>query len=135
MSDGNGCPNIHIVTDADPPFLFHRGEGYERHRLPGGTTVIYPNPALPPLADSRAAVADALDHPEGTEPLDAHLRAGMKVTIAFDDISLPLPRMARPDIRQTVIEVVLERLDRAGVTDVELICAICLHRRCTPAHD
>ena len=133
MSDGNGCPNIHIVTDADPPFLFHRGEGYERHRLPEGTTVIYPNPALPPLADSRGAVAEALDHPEGTEPLDAHLRAGMKVTIAFDDISLPLPRMARPDIRQTVIEVVLERLDQAGVTDIELICAICLHRRCTPA--
>ncbi len=133
MPDGNSGPNIHIVTAADPPFLFHRGEGYERHRLPAGTTVIYPNPVLEPLADRRGAIIHALDHPEGTEPLDAHLRSGMKVTIAFDDISLPLPRMARPDIRQTILEVVLERLDRAGVTDIELICAICLHRRCTPA--
>ena len=46
------------------------------------------------------------------EPLSGHLRAGMKVTIAFDDVSLPLPAMAKPDIRQTVIEVVLERLER-----------------------
>jgi len=41
--------------------------------------------------------------------------------------------MTRPDIRQTVAEVVLERLDKAGVTDVHFIAAICLHRRVTPA--
>ena len=133
MAAVNGYPNIHRVTADDPTFLFHRGEGYERHRLPVGTTVIYANDPIEPIADRKAAIIDAIDHPEGTDPLDAHLRAGMKVTIAFDDVSLPLPAMARPDIRQTVMEVVLERLDRAGVTDIELICAICLHRRCTPA--
>ena len=57
----------------------------------------------------------------------------MKVTIAFDDVSLPLPRMTRPDIRQTVMEALLDHLDRAGIIDIHLICAICLHRRCTPA--
>ena len=31
----------------------------------------------------------------------------MKVTIAVDDISLPLPPMATPDIRQTMLEIVL----------------------------
>jgi hypothetical protein len=133
MSETSGYPNIHTVTPSDPPFLFHRGEGYERHRLPAGTRVIYANPALPPIADRRSAIEHAVDHPERSEPLDALLKPGMKVTIAFDDVSLPLPRMAKPDIRQTVMEVVIERLDRAGVTDVELICAICLHRRCTPA--
>ncbi len=133
MSLSNGSPNIHTVTAGDPPFLFHRGEGYTRHRLPVGTDVIYAHPPLPGLPDRRGATENALDHPLGTEPFNAHLRAGMKVTIAFDDVSLPLPRMKRPDIRQTVMEVVLERLDRAGVTDIELICAICLHRRCTPA--
>jgi len=133
MSKTNGSSNLHMVTASDPPFLFHRGEGYERHRLPVGTTVIYPNPPLDPVPDRRAAISHAIDHPEGAEPLDAQLKPGMKVTIAFDDVSLPLPAMARPDIRQTVLEVVLERLDRAGVTDIELICAICLHRRCTPA--
>ena len=133
MTRTNGQPNIHTVTADDPPFLFHRGEGYTRHRLPVGTSVIYPNPPLEPLPDRRAAIEHAIDHPQGTEPLDAHLRPGMKVTIAFDDVSLPLPRMKRPDIRQSVLEVLLERLDRAGVTDIHLICAICLHRRCTPA--
>ncbi|MEK7710667.1 MAG: lactate racemase domain-containing protein [Planctomycetota bacterium] len=133
MSGRNGKGNIHTVTADDPPFLFHRGEGYTRHRLPVGTKVIYPNAPLDALPDRRAAIEHAIDHPLGTDPLDALLRAGMKVTIAFDDVSLPLPRMQAPDIRQSVMEVVLERLDRAGVTDVELICAICLHRRCTPA--
>lgn len=125
--------NIHEVTADDPPFLFHRGEGFCRHRLPVGTDVIYPHPPLTPMSDRRSAVIHAIDHPEGMDPLDALLKPGMKVTIAFDDVSLPLPHMSRPDIRQTVIEIVLERLDRAGVTDVELICAICLHRRNTPA--
>jgi len=132
MSNADGYPNVHTVSDRDPPFLFHRGEGYERHRLPAGTRVIYANPPLPSVPDPRAAVVHALDHPEGAEPLDTQLKAGMKVTLAFDDVSLPLPRMARPDIRQIVLEEVISRLDRAGVTDVELICAICLHRRCTP---
>ncbi len=132
MSSKNGLPNIHTVTASDPPFLFHRGEGYGRHRLPEGTRVIYPNEPLTPLPDRRAAIENAIDHPEGTDPLDAQLRPGMKVTIAFDDVSLPLPGMKKPDIRQTVIEIVLERLEKAGITDIELICAICLHRRCTP---
>lgn len=132
MANENGFPNIHTVTAKDPPFLFHCGEGFERHRLPVGTSVICRIPPLEPIADRREAVNHALDHPEGTEPLDAHLKPGMAVTIAFDDISLPLPGMPKPDIRQTVIEAVVERLDRAGVTDIELICAICLHRRCTP---
>lgn len=133
MDSSNGYPNIHTVQASDPPFLFHCGEGYQRHALPAGTDVIYPNAAQEGLPDRRAAIEHALDHPEGTDPLDAHLNPGMRVTIAFDDISLPLPPMARPDIRQSVMEIVLERLDRAGVSDIELICAICLHRRCTPA--
>lgn len=132
MKQDSRSSNLHRVTSDDPPFLFHCGEGYERHRLPVGTAVIYPNPPVPAKPDRRAAIVHAIDHPEEMDPLDAHLSPGMKVTIAFDDVSLPLPAMARPDVRQTVLEVVLERLDRAGVTDIELICAICLHRRCTP---
>lgn len=133
MTDRSGSTNVHTVTANDPPYLFHRGESFERHRLPVGTTVVYPNDPLPAIADRRAAINHALDHPEGTDPLNAQLSPGMKVTVAFDDVSLPVPRMARPDIRQTIIEIVIERLERAGISDIELICAICLHRRCTPA--
>ena len=57
----------------------------------------------------------------------------MKLTIAFDDISLPLPQMKRPDIRQRVIEAVLDLAADAGVDDVELIAALALHRRMTEA--
>ena len=57
----------------------------------------------------------------------------MKLTIAFDDISLPLPKMRRPDIRQRVIEAVLDLAADAGVDDVQLICALALHRRMTEA--
>ncbi|MFQ5422430.1 MAG: lactate racemase domain-containing protein [Phycisphaerae bacterium] len=126
----DGC--IHHVRRSDPPFLFHRGEGYELHRLPVDTRVIYPRPPVPALPDVRAAIEDALTRPLECEPLAEMLRPGMKVTIAFDDISLPLPRMKRPDVRQLIMEAVIEKLDAAGVTDIELICAICLHRRLTP---
>jgi hypothetical protein len=57
----------------------------------------------------------------------------MKLTIAFDDISLPLPPMRRPDVRQRVIEAVLDLAAEAGVDDVHLIAALALHRRMTEA--
>ena len=57
----------------------------------------------------------------------------MKLTIAFDDISLPLPQMRRPDVRQRVIEAVLDLAADAGVDDVHLIAALALHRRMTEA--
>jgi hypothetical protein len=57
----------------------------------------------------------------------------MKLTIAFDDVSLPLPQMRRPDIRQRVIEAVLDLAAAAGVDDVHLIAALALHRRMTEA--
>ncbi len=124
---------IHHVGRNDPPYLFHCGENFETHHLPVGTRVIYPKPPLPGIADVRGAIAHAIDHPMGCAPLAEKLKSGMKVTIAFDDISLPLPPMQRPDIRQQVMETVLDRLERAGVTDIEFICAVCLHRRLTPA--
>ena len=57
----------------------------------------------------------------------------MRLTIAFDDMSLPLPPMRRPDTRQLVIEQVLDLAAEAGVDDVVLICALALHRRMTEA--
>src|SRR5205807_3791900 len=64
-----------------------------------------------------------------SKPLPALLFPGMKLTIAFDDISLPLPPMQAPDIRQRVIEAVLDMAAEAGVDDVVLIAALALHRR------
>jgi hypothetical protein len=121
------------VTDRSPPTLFHAGESLRLERLPVGSRIVYPPPPLKGLADVEAAIADALDSPLGMDPLDALLRPGMRLTIAFDDISLPLPPMRTPDIRQRVIEQVLERAYRAGVDDIHLIAALAVHRRMTPA--
>ena len=42
----------------------------------------------------------------------------MQLTIAFDDLSIPLPPMRAPDIRQRIIEQVLTMAADAGVDDV-----------------
>jgi lactate racemase len=95
--------------------------------------VIYPPESLPGLRDVPEAIHHALMNPLGSEPLPELLTPGMKLTIAFDDISLPLPPMVTPDIRQQIIEAVLELAAAKGVDDVELIVANALHRRMTAA--
>src|ERR671931_987617 len=121
------------VDERTPPLLVHEGEGFHMHRFPLGTRVVYPPDSLPPVQDVTAAIRNALLHPENSEPLPELLRPGMRLTIAFDDISLPLPPMRTPDVRQLVIEQVLERAYRAGVDDIHLIAALAVHRRMTPA--
>jgi hypothetical protein len=121
------------VDRSTPPTLFMHGEGFKLERLPVGSRIIYPAEALPTLKDPDGAIRHALEHPIDQEPLRAQLFPGMKLTIAFDDISLPLPPMQRPDIRQRVIEAVLDVAAEVGVDDVHIIAALALHRRMTEA--
>ncbi|MGH9266598.1 MAG: lactate racemase domain-containing protein, partial [Acidimicrobiales bacterium] len=121
------------VDERTPPILFHYGEGFRLERLPLGSRVVYPPEPVAPIRDVDRAITEALEHPQGSEPLSALLKPGMRLTIAFDDISLPLPPMRTPDIRGRVIEQVLELAARAGVDDVKLVVANSLHRRMTAA--
>ncbi|CAN5831331.1 hypothetical protein BH24ACT2_BH24ACT2_15210 [soil metagenome] len=121
------------VDRSTPPTLFHHGEGFRLERLPVGSRIVYPPEALPVLDDIDGAIRHALLHPVDSDPLPALLHPGMRLTIAFDDISLPLPPMRRPDVRQRVIEAVLDLAAEAGVDDVHLIAALALHRRMTEA--
>ena len=57
----------------------------------------------------------------------------MKVVIAIDDISVPLPPMRRPDVRERVLTIVSQMLADHGVEDVEIIIATSIHRRMTAA--
>src|SRR5262245_623520 len=129
--DRSDC--IHTVQSDNEHFLLNHGEQFLWETLPAGTRVIYPPRPLSALEDVDAAIEHAIENPLGADPLSAQLRRGMKVTIAFDDISLPLPPMRTPDNRQRIIEKVLGRCAAAGVDDIHLICAIALHRRMTPA--
>ena len=128
-------PRPGFVLDVDrstPPILFWHGEQYRLERLPTGSRVVYPPEPVAPLSDPDAAIRHALLHPLGdSQPLPTLLRPGMKLTICFDDLSLPLPPMRRPDNRQRVIEAVLDMAAEAGVDDVVLIAALGLHRRMT----
>ena len=119
------------VDDRTPPLVVHEGDSFRLEEFPRGTRVVYPPESLPSVPDVEAAIAHALAHPIGAEPLAEQLFAGMRLTIAFDDISLALPQMARPDIRQRIIEQVLTLAAAAGVDDVELVAANALHRRMT----
>jgi hypothetical protein len=122
------------VDRSTPPTLFWHGEGFRLERLPVGSRVIYPPEPVDALADPDGAIRHALMHPLGdSKPLPELLHAGMRLTIAFDDISLPLPPMKSPDVRQRVIEAVLDIAADAGVDDVVLIAALALHRRMTEA--
>ncbi|MHB8318369.1 MAG: NPN-dependent hydroxyacid isomerase, LarAH14/15/16 family [Acidimicrobiales bacterium] len=120
------------VDRSTPPVLFWHGESFSLERLPEGSRVIYAPEPLEALEDPRAKIRDALETPLGdSDPLRALLKPGMKLTICFDDISLPLPPMRSPDVRQLVIEEVLELAAQAGVDDVVLVAALALHRRMT----
>ena len=126
-------PRPGFVLDVDertPPLLVHEGEGFRMQKFPLGTRVVYPPDPLPGIRDVHEAIEHALRHPMGdSQPLPDLLRAGMKLTIAIDDISIPLPPMTTPDIRQRILEHVIEMAARAGIEDVQLIVATALHRR------
>jgi hypothetical protein len=121
---------VYIDNDSAPRLIFS-GEDILAEDLPIGTRVVYAKPPIEGLNNRGAAVRYAINHPLDMDPLYALLAPGMRVTIALDDISLPLPPMRTPDIRQTILEILLELLDANGVDDVHLVIANCLHRYMT----
>ncbi len=123
----DGCV-VHLEANSAPRLLWY-GEDLLDIKMPAGTRVVYPKPAVPGLADRGSAIRYALTHPEEMDPLAALLRPGMKVTIAIDDISLPLPKMPRPDLRESVLTIMLELLVAKGVEDIHIIVATSFHRR------
>ena len=122
-----------IQEKRSPPRMLFSDTEVLLEEVPVGTRVVFPNPPVEELANWRAAIRWAINHPEGCAPLHAQLRPGMRVVIAIDDISLPLPPMRTPDVRQFMLEIVLQLLADSGVDDVHLLIANALHRRMTEA--
>ncbi|MEW5854386.1 MAG: lactate racemase domain-containing protein [Myxococcota bacterium] len=119
-----------VHTDKNsPPRVLYYGDDFRLEHLPVGTRVIFPKPPMAALNHPDAAIRYALNHPEEDEPLYAKLFPGMTVTIAIDDISLPLPPMKRPDIRERILNILLQILGDHGVTDIEIVIATSFHRR------
>lgn len=124
-------PCVVTIDHRSRPRVLFSGTKLVEADLPVGTRVVYPKPPIQGLQNPDAAVRYALNHPLGTDPLFAQLKPGMKVTIAIDDLSMPLPPMKGPDNRQRVIDPIIQMLDDYGVDDVELIIATAFHRPMT----
>jgi len=124
-------PLVVTIDRKSAPRTIFSGDRLIEVDMPPGTRVIYPRQPLAPLKDVDAAIRYAINHPYNTDPLHAQLRPGMKVCIAIDDISLPLPPMRRPDIRERVLTIVLQTLADHGVEDFDIIIATSVHRRMT----
>ncbi len=124
-------PNIVYIDKQSAPRVMFSGDNLIEVDLPVGTRCIYAKPPLAGVPDVDAAIRYASHHPYSSAPLYAKLKPGMKVVIAVDDISLPLPPMKRPDVRQRMLEIVLEMLADHGVEDIEIIIAVAYHRHMT----
>jgi lactate racemase len=131
MSTDHPC--VVTLDSRSKPRVLFKGDQLVEVDLPVGTRVIYSKKPMAGLADPDAAVRYALNNPLDSAPLYAKLKPGMRVTIAVDDLSMPLPPMKRPDPRQRCIEPIIELLDQHGVDDVEIIIATAFHRPMTEA--
>jgi nickel-dependent lactate racemase len=102
-------------------------------RLPDRTKIIPPglSISLPPVANLKATIEAALQNPLDLPPLRELARPGSRVTIAFDDPTVP----CFAPVWEAAIRTVLEELDLAGTKrrDTFLLCANALHRKFTRA--
>jgi len=114
-------------------YLTYSGNALVAAELPDSSTVYYPPPIIPGLSREEIPrrLTEAVESPLGMEPLSQLVRVGSKITIAFDDNCQPFPPMRRPDIREVMIERLLELLYSYGVRkrDITLRCAVALHRK------
>lgn len=107
------------------------GPSWLQVELPDDTRVLPTglSARLEPRYDLDAAVREALESPVDGPPLRRRARAGMKVTIAFDDATVP----CYAPLWGPALRAVLSELTAAGVDerDIELLCANSLHRKAT----
>ncbi len=87
--------------------------------------VLRPNRVrLPP--DEGALLNEALDHPTGTPRLEEIAKPGQRVAVLIDDITRTTPT-------ERVLPLVVDRLNRAGVADKDILVIVALgsHRPMT----
>ncbi len=82
------------------------------------------------ISDIRQALKNVMAAPIGTPPIMETARPGMKVTIAFDDPTVP---QIESQVWKQAIRLSLDSLYSAGVKkkDIDLVCANALHRKFT----
>jgi nickel-dependent lactate racemase len=110
-------------------YYLNYGESRMDFSLPSEWNVLSSQDCAPaPVVENIAEeVERALNNPIGAPPLEQLARAGMKVTVLFDDTQRPTPA-------SVALPPILNRLNRAGIPDgrIEAICARGSHPLPTP---
>jgi lactate racemase len=105
------------------------GDVFVTAELPDDTRVVSPGFSLPlpPTPDLAASVRDAVERPLDLPPLREFARGASRVTLAFDDPTVP----CYAPLWSTAVPIVLSELSAAGVPsdNVTLLCANALHRK------
>jgi len=105
------------------------GDGWIDVDLPDTARIVKPTSGIPlkPVEDLASAIREALENPLDAKPLRELVKPSWKVTIAFDDPTIP----CFAPMWETAIAIVLEELRRAGVSksQITLLCANGLHRK------
>jgi len=84
---------------------------------------------LPPVDNPEEAILKALQSPLGRPPLREIVKPNWRVTIAFDDPTVP----CFAPVWEPALKLVIEELERGGVrkSQITLLCANGLHRKFT----
>ena len=82
--------------------------------LPPSAQVLLPPLPFPAQDDFHAAVVQALEVPQGGEPLSKRVTARSRLTVVLDDLAFPVPRATR-DARATMLAAVLRVLEKHGI--------------------
>ncbi len=97
--------------------------------LPEDTRVVSPGVSIPlePVADLETEIRQALTQPLDLDPLRELARGKRRVTIAFDDPTVPCYAPVWP----LALPLILGELEAGGVSadDITLLCANALHRQ------
>ena len=113
--------------------LLEYGDGKMPIEVPGHALVVQPGKTYqdPPAVNPCQATREALKKPLGLPPIRELAKSGDKVVIAFPD--RVKGGMHERSHRRVAIPLILEELDRAGVSrkDIKLVCAMGLHRKNT----
>ena len=105
------------------------GDEWINVNLPDTARLVRPISGVPlkPVEDLESTIREALRNPLDTKPLSELVKPSWKITIAFDDPTIP----CYAPVWETAITIVLEELRKAGVSksQIALLCATGLHRK------
>ncbi len=110
------------------------GDRLLRANFPDTAKIVSPGyglAKLEPAADQEAAVREGIQSPLDLPPLSGFVKKNWKITIAFDDPTVP----CYGPVWIMALRCVLDELKKAGVSkdNIKLVCANAFHRKFRPS--